>query len=50
MAEKISYVEKTTELAAANDNADDFIVAMKEAFPDYTGENYLEMTAGYLYQ
>ena len=50
VAEKISYVEKTKELAAANDNADDFIVAMKEAFPDYTGENYLEMTAGYLYQ
>lgn len=50
VAEKIHYVEKTKELAAANDNADDFIAAMKEAFPDYTGENYLEMTAGYLYQ
>lgn len=50
VAEKISYVEKAKELAESNDNADSFMAAMKEAFPDYTGENYLEMSAGYLYQ
>ncbi len=48
VAEKLSYIEKTKELAAAN--AADFIRAMQEAFPNYDGENYLEMTAGYLYQ
>ena len=50
VTEKIAYVEKTKELAQTNDTAEDFIAAMKEAFPDYSGENYLEMTAGYLYQ
>ena len=50
VTEKIAYVKKTKELAEANDTAEDFIAAMKEAFPDYSGENYLEMTAGYLYQ
>ena len=50
VTEKIAYVKKTKELAEANDTAVDFIAAMKEAFPDYSGENYLEMTAGYLYQ
>ncbi len=48
VAEKLSYIEKTKELAAAT--AADFIRAMQEAFPNYDGENYLEMTAGYLYQ
>ncbi len=50
VAEKLSYIEKTKELAAANSTAADFIRAMQEAFPNYDGENYLEMTAGYLYQ
>ncbi len=50
VTEKISYVEKAKELAASNDNTEDFVAAMKAAFPDYTGENYLEMSAGYLYQ
>lgn len=49
VTEKIRYVEKAKELAADNDNADDFMTAMEEAFPDYTGENYLEMSAGYLF-
>ena len=50
VAEKIAYVEKAKELAASCDNAEAFMTAMKEAFPDYIGENYLEMSAGYLYQ
>lgn len=43
-------IEKAKELAAANGTAEDFIHAMQEAFPNYDGENYLEMTAGCLYQ
>lgn len=50
VAEKLSYIEKAKELAAANGTAKDFIRAMQEAFPNYDGENYLEMTAGCLYQ
>ena len=50
VAEKLSYIKKAKELAAANGTAKDFIRAMQEAFPNYDGENYLEMTAGCLYQ
>ena len=50
VAEKIAYVEKAKELAASCENAEAFMTAMKDAFPDYIGENYLEMSAGYLYQ
>lgn len=50
VTEKIAYVKKTKELAQVNGNAADFIAAMKKSFPDYSGENYLEMTAGNLYQ
>lgn len=49
VTEKIAYVEKTKELAAASASAEEFTAAMEEAFPGYTGENYLEMTAGYLF-
>lgn len=49
VAEKIAYVEKAKELASSCTTADEFVSAMKEAFPSYTGENYLEMTAGFLY-
>lgn len=49
VTEKIAYVEKAKELAASCTTAEAFIAAMEEAFPDYTGQNYLEMTAGYLY-
>jgi uncharacterized protein (TIGR02246 family) len=49
VTEKITYVEKVKELAASSSNAEAFTSAMKEAFPDYTGENYLDMTASYLF-
>lgn len=48
-AEKINYLEKTKELATSSENADAFIQSMKETFPDYLGENYLEMSAGGLF-
>ena len=47
---KIAYLEKTLELADACADAASFIEAMNEAFPDYSGANYLETTAGMLYQ
>lgn len=49
VSEKIAYVEKAKELAGDNQTVEDFMAAMKEAFPNYTGENYLEMSAGYLF-
>lgn len=49
-AEKIAYLEKTKELIAQSDSAETFTQAMKEAFPNYDGENYLEMSAGALFQ
>ncbi|MDO4633135.1 MAG: hypothetical protein Q4B01_04690 [Eubacteriales bacterium] len=49
VAEKISYVATVKELREANDTQEGFLAAMKAAFPEYTGENYLEMTAGSLY-
>ena len=50
VTEKIAYVQKAKELAASCTTADAFKAAMKEAFPNYAGDNYLEMTAGYLFQ
>ena len=49
VTEKIAYVQKTKEIAASCITADEFKAAMKDAFPNYAGDNYLEMTAGYLF-
>ena len=46
---KLAYLEKAAELADTCDDAEAFTAAMKEAFPDYVGENYLTMTAGMLF-
>ena len=46
---KISYLQKVKELAASGTDAASFTLAMNEAFPDYEGANYLEMTAGFLF-
>ena len=47
---KLAYAQKIKELAESCDNAEDFIAAVNAEFPDYAGGNYLEMTAGGLYQ
>jgi hypothetical protein len=47
--EKINYLETLKELAASSDSAETFIAAVNEAFPDYMGGNYLEMSAGGLF-
>jgi len=49
VAEKISYLEKVLELAKTSSNKEEFINAVKAAFPDYNGEAYLEMSAGMLF-
>lgn len=49
VAEKIAYVTKATELVGSSSVADDFISAMEKLYPDYTGDNYLTMSAGYLF-
>lgn len=46
---KIAYLTKTRELAESETDAASFMAAMSEAFPDYAGANYLEMTAGFLF-
>lgn len=45
VAEKITYLEKAKELISISANGEEFITAMKEAFPEYGGDNYLEMSA-----
>lgn len=49
VAEKIEYLKKTKALAESCGSAEEFIAAMKQTFADYSGENYLEMTAGMLF-
>ena len=50
VAEKIAYMEKVKEFAASCKTKDEFITAVKAAFPDYAGEAYLGMTADALYK
>lgn len=50
VAEKISYLKKTKEIMQQSKTADEFKANMKAAFPAYDGENYLDMTAGFLYK
>lgn len=50
VATKIAYLDKTLELANSCADAAAFTAAMNEAFPQYAGANYLEMTAGLLFQ
>lgn len=47
---KIAYLEKTKEILNGAKTKDDFIAAMKQAFPDYQGEAYLNMSADALYK
>lgn len=49
VATKIAYLQKASVLAEASKSGEDFIAAMKTAFPGYLGENYLEMSAGFLF-
>lgn len=50
VATKLAYLEKVKELALANKDKESFVAAVKAVFPNYQGENYLQMTADALYQ
>ncbi len=49
VAEKIEYLEKVLELAKSSKDKEEFINAVKAAFPDYAVDAYLEMSANALF-
>lgn len=46
---KIAYLEELEAIAAKCGNADEFKAEVKKYYPDYSGENYLDMTAGFFF-
>lgn len=46
---KIDYLKVLKTIAANSKNADDFKAKVKAEYPDYGGENYLDMTAGFFF-
>ena len=46
---KIAYLREVKVLASRCGSAAEFKAAVKERFPDYGGENYLEMTSGFFF-
>lgn len=49
LVNKINYLSRTKEIAEASDNSEDFIAMMDEAFPDYDGTSFMEMSARRLF-
>lgn len=47
---KIAYLEKVLDLAKSSKSRAEFVEGVKAAFPDYSGEAYLEMSAGALFK
>ncbi len=46
---KIDYLESLKQLAATCANADDFKNKVNQAYPNYGGSNYLDMTTGFFF-
>lgn len=46
---KIAYLENLKAIASKCKNADEFKTEVKNNYPDYSGENYLDMTAGFFF-
>ena len=46
---KIAYVEDLKTIASASSSAEEFKAAVGKKYPDYSGENYLAMTAGFFF-
>ena len=46
---KISYLEELKALAANSPDAASFKAAVKAKYPEYSGENYLDMTVGFFF-
>lgn len=47
---KIAYLENLKKIASGCKTAEDFRAKVKEQYPDYSGENYLDMTAGFFFE
>ncbi len=46
---KIDYINNLLNIAANSNNATEMITKVKQQYPNYTGENYLEMTANFFF-
>lgn len=46
---KIAYLEDLKALAAGSRDADDFKAKVSARYPQYSGQNYLDMTAGFFF-
>lgn len=46
---KINYIENLKKIAEKCGNADDFKKEVEKEYPDYSGENYLDMTAEFFF-
>lgn len=46
---KISYIETLLSIASVCNSKDEMIEKVKEKYPNYSGVNYLEMTAGFFF-
>lgn len=46
---KIAYLENLKTIAAGCSDADAFKAEVEKQYPNYSGQNYLEMTAGFFY-
>ena len=47
---KIAYLKNLVEIAKECNDIDEFKNKVKEEYPNYSGVNYLDMTAGYFFQ
>lgn len=43
---KIAYLQRLKEVATSSANAQQFKASVAQLYPEYSGENYLDMTAG----
>ena len=46
---KIDYLENLKKIAADVQNADEFKAEIGRQYPQYSGQNYLDMTAGFFF-
>lgn len=46
---KIAYIENLKAIAAESADAKEFKAEVKKQYPNYSGENYLDMTAGFFF-
>lgn len=46
---KIAYLESLKTIAAGSGSAEEFKAAVQKQYPNYSGENYLDMTAGFFF-